>query len=159
MGDPSSATISRSDLPSDASSLNLLTKRGGVIAVFKLGNTFKACNGPDPIDLFPTHYITVHQSAIRALSWIRAPTAYASGELKLNDDPTVIASGGYDSVECFMDVREGHGCAMNRTRDVILTMAYAPYGAGAGVMTIDHDDIIKLYSVSPSMLGRGAYYM
>ncbi|KAL1741425.1 hypothetical protein HDZ31DRAFT_66944 [Schizophyllum fasciatum] len=128
----------------------------GVIAVFKLGNAFKACNGPDPIspvDPFPTHYITVHQSAIRALSWIRAPTAYASGELKLNDDPTVIASGGYDGVECFTDIREGHGCAMNRTRDVILTMAYAPYGAG--VMTIDHDNIIKLYSVSPSMLGRG----
>ena len=32
-------------------------------------------------------------------------------------------------------------------------MAYAAYGAG--VMTIDHDNIIKLYSVSPSMLGRG----
>ncbi|KAL1707141.1 hypothetical protein EV121DRAFT_199826 [Schizophyllum commune] len=128
----------------------------GTIAVYKLANAFKACNGPDPIqpiDLFPTHYITVHQSAIRALSWIRAPTAYASGELNLTDDPTVIASGGYDGVECFTDIREGHGCAMNRTRDVILTMAYAAYGAG--VMTIDHDNIIKLYSVSPSMLGRG----
>ncbi|TRM55617.1 WD40-repeat-containing domain protein [Schizophyllum amplum] len=128
----------------------------GVIAVFKLGNAFKACNGPEhicPIDLFPTHYITVHQSAIRALSWIRAPAASASGELTLDDDPTVIASGGYDGVECFTDIREGHGSAMNRTRDVILTMAYAPYGAG--IMTIDHDNIIKLYSVSPSMLGRG----
>lgn len=32
-------------------------------------------------------------------------------------------------------------------------MAYSPYGGGP--VTIDHENIVKSYSASPSMLGRG----
>ncbi|KAG6809966.1 hypothetical protein H0H92_013879 [Tricholoma furcatifolium] len=104
-------------------------------------------------DILPTHYITVHQSAIRAIAWIRAPAATASGTPRTDSDPTVIASGGYDGMECMTDIREGHGSVMNRTRDVINAMAFSPFGGGP--VTIDHENIVKAYSASPSMLGRG----
>lgn len=64
----------------------------------------------------PTHYITAHQSAIRALAWIRAPSGSTSGVRKLFEDPTVIASGAYDGMECLTDIRTGRASVMNRTR-------------------------------------------
>jgi transcription factor C subunit 6 len=36
---------------------------------------------------------------------------------------------------------------------VINTIVYSPFGAG--VATIDHENIVKMYSASPSMIGRG----
>ncbi|KAG6860593.1 hypothetical protein C0995_009483 [Termitomyces sp. Mi166 len=143
-----------------------------IIAVYDLGPHLKTinngtthsfqtsfvltCDMPDSAlitDILPTHYITVHQSAIRALAWIRAPPATSTGAPRTNGDPTVIASGGYDGMECMTDIREGHGSVMNRTRDVINAMAFSPFGGGP--VTIDHENIVKAYSASPSMLGRG----
>jgi hypothetical protein len=37
--------------------------------------------------------------------------------------------------------------------DVINTMAFSPFVGGPA--TIDHENIVKLYSASPGMLGRG----
>ncbi|KAG5644404.1 hypothetical protein DXG03_008571 [Asterophora parasitica] len=128
----------------------------GIIAVYDLGPCLKAIDSPNhPLinDLLPTHYLTVHQSAIRALAWIRAPPATSTGTPRTNGDPTVITSGGYDGMECMTDIREGHGSVMNRTRDVINAMAFSPFGGGP--VTIDHENIVKAYSASPSMLGRG----
>ncbi|KXN81270.1 Transcription factor tau subunit sfc6 [Leucoagaricus sp. SymC.cos] len=128
----------------------------GVIAVFHVGPALREAASPDAAtvtDFLPTHYLTIHQSAIRALAWIKAPPSSASGRPLLEEDPTVIASGGYDGMECMTDIREGHGNVMNRTRDVITTMSYSPYGGGP--VTIDHENIVKAYSASPSMLGRG----
>lgn len=53
---------------------------------------------------------------MRALAWIRAPPSSASGISLFTEDPTVIASGGYDGVECLTDIRDPHGNVMNRTR-------------------------------------------
>ncbi|KAF9462752.1 hypothetical protein BDZ94DRAFT_707255 [Collybia nuda] len=128
----------------------------GIIAVYDIGPSLKSINSADnPMitDLIPTHYITVHQSAIRALAWIRAPPCWGSGLPRTDGDPTVLASGGYDGMECMTDIREGHGSVMNRTRDVINAMAFSPFGGGP--VTIDHENIVKAYSASPSMLGRG----
>lgn len=66
--------------------------------------------------LLPTHYIVNHQSGVRALSWIRVPATTPDGTALTSEDPTVIASGGYDGVECFTDIRELAGHIMNRTR-------------------------------------------
>ncbi|KAK7463100.1 hypothetical protein VKT23_007685 [Stygiomarasmius scandens] len=132
----------------------------GVIAIYDVGTVLKNAKDSlsEPItNLLPTHYLTTHQSAIRALSWIRAPPSYPSGKPRLDVNPTVIASGGYDGMECLSDVREGHGSVMNRTRDVINTMAYPPFGGGP--VTIDHENIVKAYSASPRMLGRGHMLM
>ncbi|KAF9006150.1 hypothetical protein BDQ17DRAFT_1352845 [Cyathus striatus] len=127
----------------------------GIIAVYNLSAALKSCTSSTPTitDLLPTHYLTIHQSAIRALSWIRAPSSWPSGTPRTDEDPTVIASGGYDGVECMTDIREGHGSVMNRTRDVINTMTFSPFTGGP--ITIDHENTVKAYSVSPSMLGRG----
>ncbi|KAH9001013.1 hypothetical protein EDB92DRAFT_1811948 [Lactarius akahatsu] len=65
-------------------------------------------------------------SAVRALTWVRIPDRHGNG-------PTVIASGGYD--------------------DAIDSIAFSPYLSA--VVTIDHENTIKSYSVSPSTLGRG----
>ncbi len=76
--------------------------------------------------LLPTHYIPVHQSAIRAISWVRVPTISGSGE-QTTDNPTVIATGGYDGMECVTDVREGMGNALNRTRGRLVRQGSLDY--------------------------------
>lgn len=67
------------------------------------------------LDVLPTHYIPVHQSAIRALAWIRAPPSSEFGSLT-KENPTVIASGGYDGAEYLLDIRDPPAYIMNRTR-------------------------------------------
>ncbi|TEB18204.1 hypothetical protein FA13DRAFT_1804002 [Coprinellus micaceus] len=128
----------------------------GVIAVYDVSKALHSFTDPDATtvtNLRPSHYMTVHQAAIRALAWIQAPSYSSSGEVLLNDDPTVIASGGYDGVECLLDLRDGRGAIMNRTRDVINTLTFSPYAAGP--ITMDHENTVKAYAASPSMLGRG----
>lgn len=72
-------------------------------------------------------------------------------------------------MECMTDIREGRGSVINRTRgrldftllveisnhslDVINTMVFSPYAGGP--ITLDHENVVKAYSASPSMLGRG----
>jgi transcription factor C subunit 6 len=96
-----------------------------VIAVYDVGKILKTNCGPVAFspetvtDILPTHYITVHQSAIRAIAWIRVPSTSSAGVPFTDEDPSVIASGGYDGVECLTDIREGTGCVMNRTRGEI----------------------------------------
>ncbi|KAF7297836.1 Pre-mRNA splicing factor [Mycena kentingensis (nom. inval.)] len=132
----------------------------GIIAVYHLGQAFKdACNpdGQPSEELLPSHYLTVHQSAIRTICWARSPPSWPTGAPRLNADPTIICSGGYDGLECITDIREGHGSIMNRTRDVINSMTFSPYGGGP--VSIDHENIVKVFSLSPSMLGRGHILM
>ncbi|OJT08897.1 Transcription factor tau subunit sfc6 [Trametes pubescens] len=124
----------------------------GSIAVYNVGKAFYGEPFAADKPLLPTHYFTAHQSAIRSVSWIRAPVISASGEAT-EDDPTVIASGGYDGVECITDIRDMHGNVINRTRDVVTAMEFSTYTGSA--VTIDHENMIKAYSVSPSTLGRG----
>ncbi|KAI0373079.1 hypothetical protein BV20DRAFT_990682 [Pilatotrama ljubarskyi] len=124
----------------------------GSIAVYNVGKALIGEPVATDTPLLPTHYFTAHQSAIRSLSWVRAPTISASGEAT-TDDPTVIASGGYDGVECITDIRDMCGNAINRTRDVVTAMEFSTYIGSA--VTIDHENMIKAYSVSPTTLGRG----
>lgn len=159
----------------DATSLfeRLKTCSSGNIAVYTIGSalqTAAASNHPVVTDLLPTHYLSVHQSAIRAIAWIRVPPSWPSGKSRYDQDPTVIASAGYDGVECLTDIREGRGAIMNRTRgihcfcffnsplkysfkDVINAITYSPFTGGP--ITMDRENTVKAYSASPSMLGRG----
>ncbi|PPQ78436.1 hypothetical protein CVT25_011881 [Psilocybe cyanescens] len=116
----------------------------GVITVYNIGPALKSFgifNQSTIVDLLPTYHLSVHQSAVRALGWIKAPPYSPSGTPAIDQDPTVIASAGYDGMECLTDIREGHGSVMNRTR--------------GGPITMDHENTVKAYSASPSMLGRG----
>ncbi|KAF9053300.1 hypothetical protein BJ165DRAFT_1383711 [Panaeolus papilionaceus] len=128
----------------------------GTIAVFNLAPYLKSITSPGTptiTDVLPTHYLSVHQSAIRALAWVKAPPALPSGLPSVGQGPTVIASGGYDGMECMTDIRSGRGSVMNRTRDVINALHYSPFAGGP--ITMDHENTVKAYSASPSMLGRG----
>ncbi|KAI0315239.1 hypothetical protein OF83DRAFT_1164870 [Amylostereum chailletii] len=123
----------------------------GAIAVYDLG---AAIRGQTPArNLLPSQYLFLHQSAVRAVSWLRAPPSTSTGEPCLTEDPTVIASGGYDGMECLTDIRDPSGNTMNRTRDTIPCIPFSPYAGGP--IAIDHENIVKAYSASPSMLGRG----
>ncbi|KIK97454.1 hypothetical protein PAXRUDRAFT_10176 [Paxillus rubicundulus Ve08.2h10] len=135
-------------------SLHRMMSLQGCIAVYDVKNALAGGDGPS---IFPTHFISVHQSAIRALAWIRVPPTNSAGVPITSGDPTVIASGGYDGVECLTDIREPHGNVVNRTRDVINSTTYSAFAAGP--IMIDHDNTVKSYSVSPSMLGRGHVLM
>jgi transcription factor C subunit 6 len=106
---------------------------------------------------------------VRAVAWIRTPPLSGNGGTLIREDPTVIASGGYDGMECVWDIREMGGNVMNRTRgayihqhlchrliacvDVINSMAFSPFVSG--LVTIDHENIIKTFSLSPATLGKG----
>ncbi|KAL4259264.1 General transcription factor 3C component [Pleurotus pulmonarius] len=125
----------------------------GSIAVYNLASSFRTFHGETITDIAPTHFITVHQSAIRALAWVRAPPGSPTGEIRNDLDPTIIASGGYDGTQCLMDIRGGTGYTINRTRDVINTMTYSPFTSGP--ISTDHENVVKAFSVLPSTLGRG----
>ncbi|KAI0823602.1 hypothetical protein BC628DRAFT_1490013 [Trametes gibbosa] len=124
----------------------------GSIAVYNVKTALHGEVNTQDQPLLPTHYFRVHQSAIRSLSWIRAPVYSPDGEVT-EDSPTVIASGGYDGVECITDIRDMCGNVLNRTRDVVMAMEFSTYTGSA--VTVDHENMIKAYSVSPSTLGRG----
>ncbi|OSD08431.1 hypothetical protein PYCCODRAFT_1455543 [Trametes coccinea BRFM310] len=124
----------------------------GNIAVYNVGKALARESSDAGQPLLPTHYFTAHQSAIRSIAWVRAPVTSASGELT-TDNPTVIASGGYDGVESITDIRDMSPNVINRTRDVVTALEFSTYTGSA--VTIDHENMIKGFSVSPSMLGRG----
>ena len=65
--------------------------------------------------ILPMCYFCVHQSAIRALTWVRVPDRHGNG-------PTVIASGGFDGLQCLTDIRDVGGHVFNRTRGDPLTL-------------------------------------
>ncbi|KDQ33097.1 hypothetical protein PLEOSDRAFT_1073426 [Pleurotus ostreatus PC15] len=91
----------------------------GSIAIYNLATHLKTLASETPAaitDIMPTHFITVHQSAIRALAWVRAPPASPTGEIRNDLDPTIIASGGYDGTQCLTDIRQATGYTINRTR-------------------------------------------
>ncbi|KAI0797510.1 hypothetical protein C8Q75DRAFT_738495 [Abortiporus biennis] len=124
----------------------------GSIAVFNIKEAIRDKRGNPAHRILPTHYFTAHQSAIRAIAWVRAPVVAGTGE-STTDDPTVIASGGYDGMECVTDIRDGCTNFMNRTRDVVNSVCYSTYYGGP--ITIDQENTVKAYSLAPTMLGRG----
>ena len=67
-------------------------------------------------------YFCVHQSAICALTWVRVPDRHGNG-------PTVIASGGYDGLQCLTDIRDIGGHVFNRTRGQPSSTPYLETGS------------------------------
>ncbi|KZT23993.1 hypothetical protein NEOLEDRAFT_1170475 [Neolentinus lepideus HHB14362 ss-1] len=126
----------------------------GSIAVYDVA---EAINSDIQSNILPIYYMSVHQSAVRGLAWVRAPLSSATGTPLTSEDPTVLASGGYDGLECFTDIRDPHGNVFNRTRDVISCVANSVYAGGA--ITIDHENIIKVFQTAPAMLGRGHMFL
>ena len=89
----------------------------GTVLVYDLSESLPHIgHGPNDVDVFPTHYLPIHQSAVRAVCWINAPTASTFGTLDYSTGPHIIASGGYDGCEMLTDLRQGSSSLLNRTR-------------------------------------------
>ena len=67
-------------------------------------------------DVLPQFYTSIHQSAIRAVTWMRVPPFSSSGSPLWDEDPVVVATGGYDGVQGFTDLRDAAMNEFNRTR-------------------------------------------
>lgn len=66
-------------------------------------------------DILPQFYSSVHQSAIRAVTWMRIPPS-SSGSPLWDEDPVIIATGGYDGAQGYVDLRDAAMNEFNRTR-------------------------------------------
>ncbi|KLO14191.1 hypothetical protein SCHPADRAFT_325445 [Schizopora paradoxa] len=107
-------------------------------------------------DILPSYYVSVHQSAVRSITWFYAPPISASGEVEKTRDPTIVSTGGYDGCLNFLDLREAHystGNVVNRTRDVLNSITYSHQTVG--IIGTDGDNTVKTFSVHPATLGRG----
>ena len=67
-------------------------------------------------DIPPQFYTSIHQSGVRAVTWLRIPPSSSSGGLLWDEDPVVIATGGYDGAQGYIDLRDGAMNEFNRTR-------------------------------------------
>lgn len=59
-----------------------------------------------PVQVRPTHYITLHAAPVRSLTWIRTPPISQNGEPDVNQDPTFLASTGYDGSMKLVDTED-----------------------------------------------------
>ncbi|EJD53223.1 hypothetical protein AURDEDRAFT_180776 [Auricularia subglabra TFB-10046 SS5] len=123
----------------------------GSVAVVKLGAALRNRQGDETAVLVPTHYFSVHQSAVRSLCWIRLPRGTKPDEIKA--DPTALLTGGYDGRVTFTDIRDQRPALINRSRDAVMDMCFSPH---VGVpLTLDFGNTVKFYCVLPLLLGRG----
>ena len=67
-------------------------------------------------DILPQFYTSIHQSGVRAVTWLRIPPSSSSGSLLWDEDPVIIATGGYDGAQGYIDLRDGAMNEFNRTR-------------------------------------------
>lgn len=74
--------------------------------------------------ILPQFYTSIHQSAVRAVTWVRVPPSSASGRPIWDEDPVIIATGGYDGAQCYIDLRDGTMNEFNRTRGVFHRARY-----------------------------------
>ncbi|KAF9651500.1 hypothetical protein BDM02DRAFT_3091246 [Thelephora ganbajun] len=124
----------------------------GAVAIYNISDYLKEGKPLDE-DILPQFYTSIHQSAVRAVSWMRIPPSSPSGSPLWNEDPVIIATGGYDGAQGYIDLRDGVMNEFNRTRDVVNDISFSPYIAGA--ISIDHENSVKVFSASPSLLGKG----
>ncbi|KAG8743752.1 hypothetical protein FRC10_011472 [Ceratobasidium sp. 414] len=124
----------------------------GHIAVYNLKSSIQGENTSD-LPLLPTHYISIHQSRVQSLKWVRIPSQPTNPSQ--DENPTIIISGGFDGHVYATDSRHpgGMGVSMFRCRDVIQSVAFSSYGAG--IISNEHENMVKFTGLQPVVLGRG----
>lgn len=60
----------------------------------------------EPIKIRPTHYISLHAAPVRSLEWIRTPPLNQKGEPETDQDPSFLASTGYDGSLKLVDTED-----------------------------------------------------
>ncbi|CAE7158393.1 unnamed protein product [Rhizoctonia solani] len=83
-----------------------------------------------------------------SVKWIRLPS-------EPGEDPHMIVSGGFDGHIYVTDLRHPGGMpvSMYRCRDVIQAVAFSAYGAG--IISNEHENMVKFTGLHPLVLGRG----
>ncbi|KAG9091189.1 hypothetical protein FS749_016733, partial [Ceratobasidium sp. UAMH 11750] len=124
----------------------------GHIAIYNLKSSIQGKDTSN-LPLLPTHYISTHQSRVQSLKWVRIPSQPTNPTQ--DEDPTIIVSGGFDGHVYATDLRHpgGMGVSMYRCRDVIQSVAFSTYGAG--IISNEHENMVKFTGLQPVMLGRG----
>ncbi|KAF8687622.1 WD40 repeats protein, partial [Rhizoctonia solani] len=120
----------------------------GHIIAYNLKSCIQGSPDPQGLSILPTHYTYVHQSRVQSVKWIRLPT-------EPDEDPHMIVSGGFDGHIYVTDLRHPGGMpvSMYRCRDVIQAVAFSAYGAG--IISNEHENMIKYTGLHPLVLGRG----
>ncbi|KAF8750094.1 WD40 repeats protein [Rhizoctonia solani] len=120
----------------------------GHIIAYNLKSCIQGTPDPQGLSILPTHYTYVHQSRVQSVKWIRLPT-------EPDEDPHMVVSGGFDGHIYVTDLRHPGGMpvSMYRCRDVIQAVAFSAYGAG--IISNEHENMIKYTGLHPLVLGRG----
>ncbi|CAH7687459.1 hypothetical protein PPACK8108_LOCUS22243 [Phakopsora pachyrhizi] len=60
--------------------------------------SFASCSTREAVPLLirPTHFLPLHSAPIRSISWIRVPPLKRNGQPGIDEDPTFLATTGYD---------------------------------------------------------------
>ncbi|KAG8713104.1 hypothetical protein FRC08_013681 [Ceratobasidium sp. 394] len=124
----------------------------GHIAVYNLKSSIQGKDTSN-LPLLPTHYISTHQSRVQSLKWVRIPSQPT--DPNQDEDPTIIVSGGFDGHVYATELRHpgGMGVSTYRCRDVIQSVAFSTYGAG--IISNEHENMVKFTGLQPVVLGRG----
>ncbi|KAG9122586.1 hypothetical protein FRC07_000974 [Ceratobasidium sp. 392] len=117
----------------------------GHIAVYNLKSTIQGKDTSPNLPLLPTHYVHTHQSRVQSVKWVRVPLQHTRDE-----NPTIVVSGGFDGHVYATDLRHPGGMS---EADVIQAIGFTSYGAG--IITNEHENMVKFTGLQPLTLGRG----
>ncbi|EGG01829.1 uncharacterized protein MELLADRAFT_66816 [Melampsora larici-populina 98AG31] len=79
----------------------------------------------EPINIRPTHYISLHAAPVRSLQWIRTPPLNQKGEPDTDQDPSFLASTGYDGSLKLVDTDDiASSATLIHERDPVMNSSY-----------------------------------
>ncbi|KAG0143638.1 hypothetical protein CROQUDRAFT_109056 [Cronartium quercuum f. sp. fusiforme G11] len=126
--------------------LNVLNSIGSTSARSPTNNPFK------PVQVRPTHYIPFHAAPVRSVIWIRTPPINQRGEPETDQDPTFLASTGYDGSMKLVDTEDiGGSATLIHERGETTSLAFAP--TIGSLHLADSDYSIKAICLKPRDLG------
>ncbi|KAH9820698.1 hypothetical protein DFH28DRAFT_1121041 [Melampsora americana] len=81
----------------------------------------------DPIKIRPTHYVSLHAAPVRSLEWIRTPPLNRKGEPETDQDPSFLASTGYDGSLKLIDTEDiASSATLIHERGETTSLAFSP---------------------------------
>lgn len=105
-----------------------------------------------PINIRPTHYVSLHAAPVRSLEWIRTPPLNQKGEPEIDQDPTFLASTGYDGSLKLVDTEDiASSATLIHERGETTSLAFSP--TLGSLHLADSDYSIKAICVKPRDLG------
>ncbi|CAH7683534.1 WD40-repeat-containing domain protein [Phakopsora pachyrhizi] len=125
----------------------------GCVAVWHVFNTlqsFASCSTREAVPLLirPTHFLPLHSAPIRSISWIRVPPLKRNGQPGIDEDPTFLATTGYDGSVKLVDM-DDLAASASLTHERGETFALDFSSAQGSLHLADSDYSIKSICVRP----------